>query len=328
MRLRCDLRQSAMVRHSRSALTTHVKDWRYTHQGPRYETASGLVDDRNRVYSPTLGRFMQPDPDGYPDGANRFRIYLDNPVDYVDPLGLAGIKLVGGTYKGLQFDKGWDYFIEYQLSQDAAGKVMYQRVHQHADIYHDGKVVRQLNKDVWELAVVGPEGLFGDTLEEGIAKSALVFANVDNCTYLSATSRYDLYIFGSATVNISNAGAEREVAYDGVTHGGVPLPGGEHNPANQQITMVTILGSDGEPIKMESGKPRPPKVTRKPANDNSGDFTSFKGKDLLYSWSHTDHFEYAVKNGAPDPATKKGSITFAGVDPAVATQLNRTYPVS
>ena len=63
--------------------------WAYLHQGLRLDVASGTYDDRNRVYDPASGRFLQPDPAGYVDGANKYMFTLDNPVAFDDPSGLA-----------------------------------------------------------------------------------------------------------------------------------------------------------------------------------------------------------------------------------------------
>ncbi|NOY35676.1 MAG: hypothetical protein GXP44_02025 [bacterium] len=41
-----------------------------------------------RYYDPELGRFITRDPSGYPDGPNNYLYYHNNPINFVDPLGL------------------------------------------------------------------------------------------------------------------------------------------------------------------------------------------------------------------------------------------------
>ncbi len=43
--------------------------WQYLHQGGRFDFDSGLYHFRNGDYDPKLGRWLNPDPAGYVDGA-------------------------------------------------------------------------------------------------------------------------------------------------------------------------------------------------------------------------------------------------------------------
>jgi RHS repeat-associated protein len=63
-------------------------NWVYLFQGGRQEPVTGLIYLRGRDYSTTLGRFIQPDPIGYADGANRYQMEGSNPVNRLDPMGL------------------------------------------------------------------------------------------------------------------------------------------------------------------------------------------------------------------------------------------------
>ena len=54
----------------------------YLFTGRRYDPESGNYYYRARIYSPTLGRFLQTDPLGYVDGLNLYAYIGNNPEPY------------------------------------------------------------------------------------------------------------------------------------------------------------------------------------------------------------------------------------------------------
>jgi RHS repeat-associated protein len=62
-------------------------DWRYLHQGGRLDTTTNLYYFRNRDYSPSLARWLEPDPIGYVDGLNVYQYEKGSPNRFRDPKG-------------------------------------------------------------------------------------------------------------------------------------------------------------------------------------------------------------------------------------------------
>jgi len=60
--------------------------WRY--QGKRTDKETGLVYFGNRYYDPKIGRWISPDPLGEMDSPNLYQFCHNNPLLYIDHLGL------------------------------------------------------------------------------------------------------------------------------------------------------------------------------------------------------------------------------------------------
>lgn len=62
----------------------------FQYTGQQYLPEIGLYYYKARLYSPTLGRFMQPDPIGYGDGMNMYAYVNGDPINRTDSMGLSG----------------------------------------------------------------------------------------------------------------------------------------------------------------------------------------------------------------------------------------------
>ena len=67
------------------------------HPGQYFDQETGLHYNLNRYYDPTTGRYLRTDPFG--EGLNLYAYVFNNPLNWVDPLGLCAVK------------RGWNYFI-------------------------------------------------------------------------------------------------------------------------------------------------------------------------------------------------------------------------
>ncbi len=73
----------------------------YLFTGRRYDdeiSLKKLYYYRARIYSADLGRFLQPDPIGYPDSLNIYAYCLNNPINWIDPYGLTPFGVIPIPY--------------------------------------------------------------------------------------------------------------------------------------------------------------------------------------------------------------------------------------
>ncbi|MGB8592993.1 MAG: RHS repeat-associated core domain-containing protein [Candidatus Acidiferrales bacterium] len=64
----------------------------FRYAGREFDTETGLYFNRARYYDPTTGRFLSEDPVDFDGGINFYEYVGNNPVSFIDPLGLYHVK--------------------------------------------------------------------------------------------------------------------------------------------------------------------------------------------------------------------------------------------
>lgn len=71
---------------------------RFQYTGQTWFAEAGLYNYKARMYSPSLGRFMQTDPTGYRDGLNWYNYVGSDPINNNDPSGLSCNSVIYSNY--------------------------------------------------------------------------------------------------------------------------------------------------------------------------------------------------------------------------------------
>ncbi len=179
-----------MILMSGGCKTSDTNPFRYC--GEYYDSETGLIYLRNRYYDSTLGRFISEDPAR--DGTNWYVYCENNPVGFVDPLGLEL------TLSGTDAEKAWlldnvkkltGDILQYKILPDQRWQVEYVKG-ANSDKYPVGtNVIRRIVNNQYNCNIVVDNGKrISEVVPYDVYNSYQKDRGTGNTVFINAKNKY------------------------------------------------------------------------------------------------------------------------------------------